>query len=142
MRYGLIAAALLLAAGGARAACDVVLEPVNFGDVDLDGITESTGTVSVTCDAPIGVTVEASQGFGTYAQREMIGPRGAKLRYNLYTDATHTVVWGNTAGGAMPLAGFYDGTQPLVLTVYGRIRGPQNAAPGTYSDELVISVRF
>jgi spore coat protein U-like protein len=73
---------------------------------------------------------------GDTTSRQLSGPGGATLRYDLYSDAARTVLWGSwqtgydSAGVQLDVA--QDSTTPV--TVYARLFGSQQtAAPGSYS---------
>lgn len=139
-----VVAALLIAplAGSSAAeaaACTAQSTGVSFGKYDtltpspLDGV----GEVIVQCDAAVPFTVDLGPGGGTIDQRMMSGAAGA-LNYNLYTDATRTVVWGDgITGGDVSSSGANS-----TLTIYGRIPARQNAVAGTYSDTLAVTISY
>ncbi len=64
-----------------------------------------------------------------------------ELSYNLYTDATHTMIWGDGTGGSTTVSGTADqsGTEH---TIYGRVPWQPQAVPGSYSDSIVITISY
>ena len=67
------------------------------------------------------------------------------LSYNLYSDPTRLIVWGNGAvGAAVTLTGgtVSAGQRRFTRTIYGRISALQNVRAGPYGDTLVITVTF
>jgi len=136
----LAALAFALATQQAGATCTVSAQGVIFGAFNpfsvsaLDGV----GNIGVDCSAATAYTVSLSTGFGSYAARTMKnGPN--QLGYNLYTDASRTVIWGDgTAGTAMVSS---SGTTAN-HTVYGRIPSLQNVNVGSYSDTITVTLVF
>lgn len=137
----LLGAVFGLQAGAALGACDVTLSLVDFGRVDLKRGGEITGRVTVACDHPGRFELAASPGQGRFGQREMRGPGGAPLAYNLFVDPARTRVWGDGVhAGTTTLGGSVDGRQRVDLVVYGRVYGRQSARPGAYADTVAITV--
>lgn len=131
--------------------CAISTAPVAFGaydptvvnaSADLDG----TGTVNVTCTSGASTTVTLGQGANAdtgstdaVPLRRMNDGATNYLAYFLYSEATRTTVWGNTAGTGLAHTG--TGSQ-VGLTVYGRVTGGQNVPTGSYSDTVVATVTF
>ena len=158
---GLLAAGLLvlLPADAARAGadCEVSAIGVNFGTYDglLTTPTDSVGRIEVTCFyiRPGGATevsyvLRLTPGASNnYAQRSMIRD-SARLAYNLYTDASHSQVWGNGSDGSLLIRGSMKvnpgAHSPVtqVHTVYGRIPPGLDAAMGVFSDTILVTLSF
>jgi spore coat protein U-like protein len=138
-----LAITLALTAHPGWSACTVSASGVIFGNYDtLSNVARvSTGDINVTCDLLTPpYTILLSPGNGTYASRAMSGG-GTVLQYNLYTDPTHLIVWGDGTGGTSVGAGLATGANQ-VHTVYGRIPAAQNVPVGTYSDMIIVTVTF
>ena len=137
-----------LAAPATAEACTISVTSVAFGTYDTlsPAVDDGTGSVALAChpsvSAPI-VTIEAGWS-GSILGRQM--HNGATpLGYNLYSDAAHTILWGNGAvGAAVTLTGgvVSGGQRRFNRTIYGRIPALQNVGTGVYSDTLVITVTF
>lgn len=130
----------LLLAPIASATCSLSVQGVNFGSYDFlsSQNLDSVGHVTVTCDVSSSFTISLSTGAGTYASRTM--QNGTHLlQYNLFTDAAHTVVWGDGTGGSVTVTG--SGTS-VDETVYGSVPAGQNPYVGTYSDTIVVTLTF
>jgi spore coat protein U-like protein len=153
-------AGLLLASPHAMAAvdCAVGATGVAFGVYDplVATADDSTGTITVTCSyiapgptADASYTVTLSPGAsGVYSQRRMQAGT-SQLGYNLFGDAARTQVWGNATGGTTIISGSMrlgpgvgNGTRTATHTVYGRVPAGQDAAPGTYSDSILVTLTF
>lgn len=133
--------------------CSIAATPVAFGlyDAVTRQQVDSTGTIQVTCgaaDAGTRISYEltlSTGGSGNYGARAMAsGPN--LLGYNLYTKANRKKVWGDGTGGSDIVTDKYKLKVPCCetrsYTIYGRIDGGQNAAPGYYFDTIVITINW
>jgi spore coat protein U-like protein len=119
-----------------------------FGAYNTQNALAGTSAITVSCDHSgngshdFKYTIKLSSGSGSYALRQMTGT-GDTLTYNLYTDAPHTTVWGDTTGatvsvkGTLTVPGASSGSQSE--TVYGLITAPQNVTPGAYATAVAIT---
>ena len=144
------------AGGGAGAA-------VAFGSYDplnASGIPTS-GNLTINCSANGGglnngfmVTISLSTGAGTYVTRLMRGSVDT-LQYNLYTDPSHTTVFGNGSAGSQTVTlCFYgskkdpcggtglDPTQPHDVPMYGLLPPGQDVTAGSYTDTITAMLTF
>lgn len=137
----LLAVALALTAQqGWAVSCNVSSSGVSFGSYDpfSNQSLDTTGNVNVSCDVSASYSIALSQGGGSYASRAMTSG-GHLLYYNLYTDATRTIVWGDgTASTATISSSGTIGNH----TVYGRIPARQNANVGAYNDVITMTLTF
>jgi spore coat protein U-like protein len=62
-----------------------------------------------------------------------------RLNYNLYTDATQTMVWGDGSAGSSLVA---DSGTEVDRTVYGSVPAGQNPYIGVYSDAVTVTLSF
>jgi spore coat protein U-like protein len=116
---------------------------------DLDGSSAISFTCSRTLPGVERVNFSLSLstgGSGTYTPRRMAAGANT-LDYNLFTDATRSVIWGNGTGGTSLVTGKFNLTpgQPTrseSLTVYGRIPRAQDAAAGNYLDSVTVTLSF
>lgn len=81
-------------------------------------------------------------GSGSIAQRQMAiaGGGGARLNYNLYTDAARTVIWRDVASAEVGT--LIDVRRRTFFTVYGRIAGGQWVDAGDYADTITITIVY
>ncbi len=147
-----LVAFLVMGAGTAKAACTVSAAGVQFGSYDptASGPTDAQGSVTLNCSllpglglGPYSVALGAGMG-GSIAARGMRS--GAFIiPYQLYSDGARTVIWGDGTGGSSAVSSnssvFILGGS-LQLTVYGRIGAGIAAAPGTYSDTVVVTLNY
>jgi spore coat protein U-like protein len=151
--------------GGATLAsavtCSVSTTSVAFGayDVYSSSATNANGTLTVTCTFQTGIdgggktvsyTVSMSTGSSnSFVQRTMKSGSDA-LGYNLYTDNTYSVVWGDGTGGSSTVSGSLhvgpgagNGTKSQQSTVYGRVPALQDVSVSpSYTDNVTISVAY
>jgi len=152
-----VAVLIALAGNDARAAidCSVTTPGVAFGNYDasLPGPTDITGNLTVNCTRVlldpwnVGYTLSLSRGTsGSYAPRQMsTGP--SRLNYNLYRDASRSQVWGDgTASTGVVNAtmrfNLFQFSNSASHTTYGRIPAGQSANPGSYADNIVVTITF
>ena len=69
------------------------------------------------------------------------------LGYNLYTANTYSVVWGDGTGSTSTVTGTMVLNSPnpsgtSQSTVYGQIPALQDAAVGSYSDNITVTVTY
>jgi len=132
----------LAAATPAHAACTVDVVPLHFGTVRLDSITWSRGRVGVSCDVAATVEVALSPGAGSYAMRAMVGPRGARLHYQIYTDQRTYRVWGDGSGGSATVTASVPAGGRIELTLHGMVPAQVGVPEGSYSDSLTVTLIF
>ena len=138
----LLAAILTGLVSNAWSACGVSTSGVSFGSYDpfANADAYGAGNIAVLCDAGLAYSIALSPGGGTFAARDLTN--GAEvLRYNLYTDASLHVVWGDGAGATGTVGGSGSGNS-VNIAVYGRIPARQNARVGAYADNIVVTVTF
>jgi spore coat protein U-like protein len=126
--------------------CTISTAPVAFGAYDplaasapLDG----TGTVTVTCTKGAVARVGLSAGSNPDGTIRRMGGQdaGEFLNYELYTDPSHSTVWGDIGDTPLDIPAAPD-RNPRNFTVYGRVAAAQNATVGSYTDTVVATVDF
>jgi len=132
--------------------CSVSAVPVNFGIYNpLAGApATATGTVTVTCTVTlIGLleswTVALSSGNSGNFTTRLLANGSSSLGYNLYTSAAYSSVWGDGSGATSVVSGSQPlgvGTTNNYYTVYGRIPAGQDAAAGTFTDTIVVTLNY
>lgn len=121
--------------------CVVSTSPVAFGTYNpqLGSTLDGLGAVAVTCTKDTTYTVSLDGGGqADVAARAMLSG-GNQLPYQLYSDASYSVVWGTAVG--QTVAGTGSGTQQN-LSVYGRIPASQNVPAGSYTDTINVTVTY
>jgi spore coat protein U-like protein len=104
--------------------------------------TERSNTHGNNGNGPLTVQISLSQGAAGTFQRHMNGERDS-LRYNLYTDAQRTVIWGDGTGGTTV---YSQKAQPNnkveTIPVFGRVFGAQDVSASEYLDNLVVTLNY
>lgn len=149
---GLVLALLvfLVPARVAECACNVAVTGVNFGPYDAAAALprDSTGSVTVSCDQnpplDLTITIGPSGTTGAYQPRSMRSTIGTdRLNYNLYTDASRNVVWGDgTAGTTAVIVRRVNRNRVQTATIYARTPPGQDVPPGVYADTLVVTILY
>jgi spore coat protein U-like protein len=131
---------LMLAAPVLRADCTVSAQSVAFGSYDVFSAQplDGAGNVSVNCSPSASYTVTLSAGGGSYSQRQMSSANDV-LNYNLYTNASRSIVWGDGSAGTSTVGGSGESANH---TVYGRVPAGQNRKVGSYGDTIIVTVTF
>lgn len=131
--------------------CSVSVSDIDFGlyDPALGAPLRTTGSVSVSCipdpgdKGPAKTTVMIGPSFnsGLVATRQMLEPdSGDLLIYNIFTDNTYTVVWGDGTGGSQIVKKNVSQKKPLNAILYCEIPTGQFLSGGVYDDVITIDV--
>jgi spore coat protein U-like protein len=132
--------------------CGFTITNLSFGTVDLtlNMTIDSTATLSANCTGDAGVVVRVcpninagSGGTTTGSPRFMLSGSD-KLNFDLYQDASRTVVWGSYlwayssyTAPTIDITLNGGGAGSATATVYGRISaGQQSLPPGSYSSSF------
>lgn len=133
-------------AGAAPASCSISSSPgVGFGNYDIFPTTptDSTGTITIVCDKTTWATVAIGQSpnSGGFNPRQMRRSGETDLlSYNIFTDSSRTIIWGDGTGGTQTITEHAFNDTPLSLTMYGRIPAGQDVSTGFYSENLTATV--
>jgi spore coat protein U-like protein len=130
--------------------CTISTSTLAFGTYDpvfthASAALDGTGTVTVTCTSGSGATIMLGQGSNAAVGStddvplRQMGSGANRLAYFLYSEATRTTVWGNTAATDVDHTGTGTAT---ALTVYGRVTAGQNKPAGSYTDTVVATVTY
>ncbi|MDH3870398.1 MAG: spore coat U domain-containing protein, partial [Desulfuromonadales bacterium] len=105
------------------AKCSFTAANINFGTYNIiqTSPNTTTGTINVSCNPakPVPVTITLSTGSsGNYAQRELSPSLAGvdRLRYNIFTDASYSTIFGNGTGGSQILLNTVSRTAPWNVT--------------------------
>jgi len=119
---------------------------VSFGSYDpfANAPLDTTGSVTYKCLVSLTITIDLGTGASaSYAVRTLKKSGGASLNYNLYLDATRLAVWGNAAGNGTvhygPVVGLLT---DVTIPIFARIPARQDAAVGSYSDTVVVTLNY
>lgn len=126
---------------------------INFGTYDPTGAQgtsalDAQGSIAVRCTAgSTNVKVALDQGMNADAGstnetplRRMVSGSNY-LSYQLYQDSGRATVWGD-GSAELVIPSFASSITPVTLDTHGRIPAGQNAAIGSYSDTVGVTVTF
>lgn len=122
--------------------CSVSANPLDFGTVTAMSGHAATTNLSVTCtlDGPYSIALDGGSVSGDVTDRRMqLGPGPEMIEYQLYQDAGHTQVWGDTPG--MMVQGTGTGA-PQSVSVFGLVPAQGPKQPGAYQDTITVTVTF
>ncbi|GLQ89821.1 Csu type fimbrial protein [Dyella flagellata] len=131
-----------------QANCSIAANPLNFGSTGVltSAINQQT-TVSVTCSdtTPYNVGLDAGTVSGSTVASRLIagtatGNTGSTIGFQLYQDAGHTTIWGNTQG-TNTVGGTGTGAAQSI-TVYGQVQAQTSPKPDTYQTTVTATVYF
>jgi len=130
--------------------CTVSTTPVSFGSYNILSTAplDTAGTITLYCNnpdkkpMPVEVTISSGRS-GSFNPRQMQLAGGAdRMNYYLFIDPSRTRIWGDLTSGYPYFHGSIVKTDPLILTIYGRVPARQNLRAGAYSDSLVVTVMW
>jgi spore coat protein U domain-containing protein, fimbrial subunit CupE1/2/3/6 len=130
----------------AEQSCSIETRPLSFGTYDplSDRAADATGQIIYVCSKNKNISIALSEGSSnSFDPREMLGPGGQSLRYNIYLDATRQTIWGN---GRSYTEVYVDlkppRDTPVIVATYGRIFRGQEAPAGQYTDTITATINF
>ena len=120
--------------------CTVKAVGINFASY-VASLKNITGTLTVTCSKGLAYGIALNSGLSsgaTITDRAMSGPSGTLLRYGIYTNASHSINWGDSSG-----TNWVTGTgtgKAQKYNVYGQLPANQYVTAGAYTDRITASV--
>lgn len=121
--------------------CEIQPGTLAFGAYDPLSATprDATATIAISCTraTPYAVALGAGN-HAAGAARQMSGPGGGLLRYELYADPARAIVWNATS----TVTGTTPSTAPIPLVVFGRVPAGQLVQAGAYSDVVQSTINF
>jgi spore coat protein U-like protein len=134
----------LLQATLAFASCRVnSVSDVHFGSYDVFSTVPNQngiGSLSIKCTGGSSAIVKLSNGASHSFAPRTLRNGNQVLGYNLYTTAARNIVWGDGTGGTSVMAVGKNHSDHL--DVFGSIPEGQDAAVGTYTDNIVVTIDF
>lgn len=130
--------------------CTVTTTGVAFGSYDpiASVNNDSAGSIRVRCTLLAALagsyTIALSTGGAPSFDLRRMANGGSLLRYNLYTDAARSQIWGDGTGATQTVTNGFLALLAVDQTtsVYGRIPAGQNVAAGSYADTVVVTITF
>ena len=114
---------------------------LNFGTQGpLTAAVNQTSTITVTCTsgAPYNIGLDGGSSANVNARVMVNGTNS--VGYQLYSNSSHTTVWGNTIG-TNTVPGTGNGTTQA-YTVYGQVPAQTTPPAGTYNDTINVTVTY
>jgi spore coat protein U-like protein len=106
--------------------------------------TDQSSTLQVQCTntTPYDIGMDAGQTAGGAVSQRLLFNSGTNstVKYNLYTDAGRSTIWGNTVGTDTVHATGSGASQSY--TIYGRVPPQTTPAPATYSDTITVTITY
>lgn len=158
-RLCLFSAFSLIASNAYALSCSVDSSGLDFGAYSHlnSSSNNSTANIIVECSIflieyqNVNYSVALGTGLsGSYAFRTMSNSISG-LNYNLFTDPSHSVVWGDGSGSSVTISDSYvlrdllglgQSSETRQYTVYGSIPSSQNVTAGVYSDTIIVTVTY
>lgn len=124
--------------------CAISAADLDFGSHGvLSTNVDQSSTLTVTCTsgAAYAVGLDAGSAAGsTITNRLLVGPGGATVGYQLYSNTQRSQVWGNTQG-TDTVSGTGNGTSQTI-PVYGRVPPQTTPAAGNYTSTVTATINF
>jgi spore coat protein U-like protein len=124
--------------------CTITATNVNFPATGvLSSALSAAGSITARCTNGDAWRIALNGGVsGNVAARTMQrSTGGGAVNYQLYTDAAHSIIWGDGTAGTSMETGTGTGNQQ-VLSVYGAVPAQTTPAPGSYSDTITATITF
>ncbi|SEB37571.1 Spore coat protein U (SCPU) domain-containing protein [Terriglobus roseus] len=143
MRHHLLLWLCLLLAPAAIAQnppCSISVPAIHLGTYAGSRVATGVTPVSVVCPPSTSYTIglRSNAGGASNSVRAMRGSRGAKLNYQLFQDAAHSVNWGSEIGTDV-VAGVGTGSVQR-FNIYPVLLQGQPSPQGEYTDAVTVSV--
>lgn len=126
--------------------CSISTTAVAFGSYDpvvANATTplDASGSVVVTCTKGAGTRIDLGLGGNASGSTRRMQGGTDFLTYELYSDSTHTTVWGSGVGAGQTIA-TAPNKNPRTFTVYGRVAAGQDVGAASYADTVVATINF
>jgi spore coat protein U-like protein len=133
-------AAMFACVPAAAVTCAITPQGVNFGSYGPlnPQPLDSAGNISVQCDGETTFTLSLDRGAGSYSARQMSSGANV-LEYNLYTDPSRVIVWGDGSAGTDTVSATATAAEK---PIYGRITPRQNVPVGSYADVITVTLTY
>jgi len=128
-----------------NAVCDIAAANLDFGVYSAQGSSPLLGTtlLRATCTPNTSYQIGLNEGISpgaTVNQRKMVSGTANALNYQLYSDSSRSVIWGNT-----PSTDTVTGTGtglPQDHTVFGSIPPAQSVPAAEYADTITVRIYY
>lgn len=127
------------------ASCSAYASGIVFGNYSGSTV-DVTATITVSCDT-VGTAYQIGLNAGnapgaTLTNRMMFGGNGGTntLGYQLFSNASHTINWGNTSGTGWVTGTGGAASVPQQYTIYAQMPANENSPQGSYTDTITASI--
>ncbi|AJR24698.1 MULTISPECIES: spore coat U domain-containing protein [Sphingobium] len=130
--------------------CSASTTGIGFGGYDPTSPApkDAAGSVTLSCTGLVSlagtIDIAISPGSSGDALARQMTQGGARLNYNLYTNASRTTVWGTGSSGTGTVTASLNGLLSFsqTVSVYGRIAAGQWPQAGAYADSLIVTISY
>jgi spore coat protein U-like protein len=126
--------------------CTIGNATLAFGTYNPTAATaiNMTSTVTLTCSlgTPYNIGMSAGSGTGATTSSRLMTAGSTTLGYNLYRDSGYSLNWGNTVGTDTLSGTSSTSALTNTITIYGQIPAGENAAVGSYTDTVTMTVTY
>ena len=127
--------------------CTLTNTDISFGNylpltTHATATLDGTATITSTCTSGVSAVLTLAQGASPLSGSTEAAPlrsTSGGLAYNLYTDAAHTTVWGNTSGTDVAVTGTGAGVS---TTVYGAVASGQTTPTTGGADSVILLLTY
>lgn len=130
-----------------ESACKIGVQPIllEFGAIK-PGCNITSANIPITCAKGVHYEIALDKGTGpgaTIFDRVLTNASGeGKLKYSIFKDASHSIVWGDGNDGSQIVSGTGNGLLQQ-QTLYGKVSLDScKASPGKYTDTVTIVVQL
>ena len=124
--------------------CTISASALSFGPIADTSVAHST-TTTLTANCSLGTAYSISLNSGlngvTSPMQRAMRNGANQLSYNLFRDAGHALVWGETVGIDVSIGHIGTGSAQSI-TVFGLIPVQTTPAVGTYHDIVIVTVTY
>jgi spore coat protein U-like protein len=122
--------------------CSVSAADLAFGTYDPTAVTDATttSTINVTCSLLTPYTISLNTGTFASGSARRMGSGASRLGYEIYRDAAQTGIFG-TVAATLGVSGVGTGLA-IPTTIYGKIPKNQVVTPGSYADQITVTVDY
>ncbi|WP_394788043.1 spore coat U domain-containing protein [Rhodoferax sp.] len=122
--------------------CAVSATDLAFGTYSESTATDATttSTISVNCTLLTPYTISLNSGNYASGSTRRMGSGTSRLTYEIYRDPAMTGIFG-TVAALLGVSGVGTGLA-IPNTIYGKIPKNQNVTPGSYLDQITVTVDY
>ena len=122
--------------------CSVSASDLAFGTYDGTSAVDATttSTINVNCSLLTPYTIGLNDGSNAAGSVRRMGSGTSRLSYEIYRDPAMTGIFG-TVAATLGVSGIGTGLA-VPNIIYGKIPKNQNVTPGSYTDQVTVTVDY